>query len=142
MEKISFPSCPFAIYIIQGKLISAFQQIYLMVQFLSSIVKMMFLHLERNKLRHFQDAWLYLKYPAHIVRASWAIQIHNCFLPTVTYSSELLGPGHEDCSNLTQHFACNFFSLVKDTWKGNNLFIVFSGCFLPQNSFYPMWHLL
>lgn len=136
MQKISSPSCLFAIYIIWEKLISAFQQIHFTVQFLGSIVKMMFLHVERNNSRHFQDAWLYMKYPAHVQTASCAVLIDKCFVPTVTYSSELLGPVPEDCSNPTQHFACNFFSLVKVPQKGAASLFPVAASF-PQTPFTP-----
>lgn len=105
-------------------------------QFLGSIVKMMFLHVEGNNCRHFQDAQLYMKYPAHVQTASCAVLIDKGFVPSVTYSSQLSGPGPEDCSNLTQHFACNFSSLVKVAQKGaSSLFPV--AVSLPQTAFTP-----
>jgi len=77
-----------------------------------------------------------MKHPAHVQTASCAVLVDKCFVPTVTYSSELLRPGPEDCANPAQHFACNFLSFVKVAQKGvSSLFPVAAS--FPQTAFTP-----
>lgn len=54
-----------------------------------------------------------MKYPAHVQTASCAVLIDKCFVPTVTYSSELLSSGPENGSNLLSTLLAIFSALWK-----------------------------